>query len=79
MSNTFKPETLAQIESAVPTSVPLCAVDIWRQAGGLSHCHVKNGLKKLVDAGRVLRTEETFRNAATMRNSQKRFLYVRVK
>lgn len=61
--NTFKPETLAIIEGAVPQRDPATAVDVWKASKGLSHQTVKMALKELVQRGRVLRTSEAFRGS----------------
>lgn len=72
MSRHLKPETLAQIENAVPTSEPATCLDIWRDAGPISHQSVKQALIALVDRGRVLRTQEVIK-------SRKTFQYRRVR
>lgn len=60
---TFTTETIARIESAVPRKGSATAIDVWKASGGLSHQHVKNGLKLLVERGRLLRTQEVYKPA----------------
>lgn len=73
----FTPETMARIEASVPIEGSATAIDVWKSTGGLSHQHVKNGLKALYEAGKVVRRQEQFK-ANSKSRTRSRFLYQRV-
>lgn len=72
----FTPETIARIEASVPLHGDATALDVWKASGGLSHQHVKNGLKVLVESGKLLRSQERFKSDPKS-CSRVRYLYRR--
>lgn len=78
MGGKFTPEAINRIEAAVPLDCDATALDVWKASGGLSHQHVKNGLKLLVERGRLLRTQEEFKPHAKSRVLT-RYRYQRVR
>lgn len=71
-------ETIERIASMVPTSNEATSLDIWRASAGISHQTVKNGLKALVDCGRILRTEQRFNPGGKALGTRVHFVYRRV-
>lgn len=74
----FTPETIARIEACVPLERDATAIDIWRATRGLSHQHVRNGLKVLYEAGKIIRRQEQFKSDPKSR-TRSRFIYQRVR
>lgn len=71
-------ETVERIAGAVPIEGAASSLDIWKSSNGISHQTVKNGLKALVDAGRLMRTSERFNTPAAL-GSRTRYVYQRVR
>lgn len=71
----FRPETMAAIENAVPVVTTATALDVWKGSGNISHQTVKMALRDLVDRGRVLRTQERYQIG---RSTRQRARYQRV-
>lgn len=71
-------ETIERIARVVPFSNDATSLDVWRASGGISHQTVKNGLKALVESGRIIRREEQFKPGGKALGSRVHYVYRRV-